>query len=227
MPARHSMARHGTAQHGRPPPRQPPPHGTAHRGDIEGFDVEGADLPVAEEAAEHLHQPVQPEDGRHHQQEDDPASGPDPGRGRVSGGDPAVLGHLAWPCRWLPAPSSPLGALWGGQDGVGQRHLAAVRGRPPGVAVVERSVGKEDVVLHTAQQEGGEGDDEQELPGGGGGSAQLLAPRPPGAARCGVAQHGTARCGMAGGGGHTTGTYTSSKRSESIMQAKPFFWWKW
>lgn len=23
------------------------------------------------------------------------------------------------------------------------------------------------------------------------------------------------------------GTYTSSKRSESIMQAKPFFWWKW
>lgn len=109
---------------------------------------------------------------------------------------------------------SPLGTLRGRQDSVGQRHLTAVGGGSPSMAVVERPVGEEDIIVHAAQQERGEGDDEQELPGSGGSSEPPMAPQ------------GTAGR-TVGGGGRPTSTYTSSKTSESIMQAKPFFWWKW
>ena len=41
--------------------------------DLQRFDVELPDLPVAEDVAEDFYQPVDPEDGRHDQEEYDPA----------------------------------------------------------------------------------------------------------------------------------------------------------
>lgn len=72
------------------------------------------------------------------------------------------------------APCSPLGTLWAGQDSIRQRHLGTVCAR---LAVVERAVGKEDIVVHTAEQEGGEDDHEEELPGEAEGSAPKLSPQ--------------------------------------------------
>lgn len=40
---------------------------------LQCFDVELPDLPVAEDVAEDFDQPIDPEDGRHDQQEYDPA----------------------------------------------------------------------------------------------------------------------------------------------------------
>lgn len=82
----------------------------------------------------------------------------------------------------LPRPlCSPLSTLWRGQDGIWQRHLPSVwRKATSRLCVIDGSVGKQHVVLHTAKQEGGEGDDKQELPGKGAAWDQRpFAPRKP------------------------------------------------
>lgn len=43
-----------------------------YHADLQCFDVELAYLPIAEDVAEDLDHPVDPEDGRHDEQEDDP-----------------------------------------------------------------------------------------------------------------------------------------------------------
>lgn len=75
------------------------------------------------------------------------------------------------PC--FPGGYSPLCTLGSRQDGIWQRHLAAVGRKTPSsstrVGVIDGLVGEEDVVFHTAEQEGGESGHEQELPGERGG----------------------------------------------------------
>lgn len=67
----------------------------------------------------------------------------------------------------FPDRYSPLSAFGSGQDSIRERNLAAIGPRTCSslVGVIDGPVGKENVVLHAAKQEGGESGHKQELPG--------------------------------------------------------------